>query len=150
MLQTVSSLFVNPVFGVQPSLDQEKEICTVQSLVQFVQATIFLYFLLQVMMLTSWMLGPKLDWRSNFQEQIIFRPIFFLPYYLDWQGQGMPNKRSCRTCGDVLTPTAVCNICKEYIRWLCRKCYRIEDVTHAHTFPNVEPSWAGLMLLRLY
>lgn len=63
MQQTVSLRFVNPVFGVQPSLDQEKEMCTVQTLVQFVQATIFLYFLLQVMMLTNWMLDPKLDWR---------------------------------------------------------------------------------------
>ena len=41
----------------------QKEMCTLQALVQFVQATIFLYFLLQEMTFTSWMLNPKVDWR---------------------------------------------------------------------------------------
>jgi len=48
----------------------------------------------------------------------------------------MPNKKSCRACGNHLTPTVVCYICKEYISWTCRKCSRIEDVTHAHAILN--------------
>jgi hypothetical protein len=59
----------------------------------------------------------------------------------------MPNKRSCRACGDDLTPTKVCNVCKESIQWLCRKCFRIEDVTHAHTFSNVEHKWETLITI---
>jgi hypothetical protein len=55
----------------------------------------------------------------------------------------MPNKRSCRACGNDLTPTTVCNICNEYIKWLCRRCTRMDDVTHVHTFPNLEHEIGG-------
>jgi hypothetical protein len=44
----------------------------------------------------------------------------------------MPHRLSCRACGTSLTPRAVCNVCNEYICWICSRCNRTEDVTHVH------------------
>ena len=39
---------------------------------------------------------------------------------------------SCRECGIHLTPTSICNLCLEHVSWICRKCLKIDDVTHKH------------------
>jgi len=45
--------------------------------------------------------------------------------------------RSCRACGTHLEPTSVCNICKEYVSWICHKCFRMDDVTHRHDYCRI-------------
>jgi len=48
-------------------------------------------------------------------------------------GRSAMNKyynRSCRGCGTHLTPTSICNLCLEHVSWICRKCLKIDDVTH--------------------
>jgi len=47
------------------------------------------------------------------------------------------NKNSCRACGNHLFPTSVCNICTEYLSWICTKCNKMEDVTHSHTYSRI-------------
>ena len=49
----------------------------------------------------------------------------------------MFNKISCRGCGTYLTPSATCNICQEYVSWICGKCNRIEDCVHTHNYCRV-------------
>lgn len=47
------------------------------------------------------------------------------------------NKDSCRACGSYLIPISVCNICREYVSWICAKCNKIEDVTHSHNYCRI-------------
>lgn len=47
------------------------------------------------------------------------------------------NKDSCRACGSYLVPSSVCNICREYVSWICTKCNKMEDVTHSHSYCRV-------------
>jgi hypothetical protein len=47
--------------------------------------------------------------------------------------------RSCRACGSVLEPTLVCDICTEYISWICCKCFRTDEVIHKH---NILPDYS--------
>ena len=49
----------------------------------------------------------------------------------------MYNRGSCKACGTHLTPSAICNICKEYVSWICGKCYKMDDVTHSHNYCRV-------------
>ena len=49
----------------------------------------------------------------------------------------MFNKECCRGCGFCLTPIATCNICQEYVSWICCKCDRIEDYNHAHNYCRI-------------
>ena len=49
----------------------------------------------------------------------------------------MYDRGSCKACGTHLTPSAICNICKEYVSWVCGKCYKIDDVTHSHNYCRV-------------
>ena len=49
----------------------------------------------------------------------------------------MFNKVSCRACGSYFIPTSVCNICREYVTWMCTRCGNIDDVTHSHTYSLV-------------
>lgn len=49
----------------------------------------------------------------------------------------MFNKDSCRACGSYLIPSSVCNICREYVSWICAKCNKIEDVTHSHNYCGI-------------
>ena len=44
----------------------------------------------------------------------------------------MYNKESCKACGTYLTSVSLCNVCKEQISWVCSKCAKMYDVTHAH------------------
>lgn len=49
----------------------------------------------------------------------------------------MFNKESCRGCGICLTPFATCNICQEYVSWMCCKCDKIEDCIHSHNYCRI-------------
>ena len=49
----------------------------------------------------------------------------------------MYDRGSCKACGTHLTPSAICNICKEYVKWVCGKCYKMDDVTHSHNYCRV-------------
>jgi hypothetical protein len=43
----------------------------------------------------------------------------------------MPNKKeSCRGCGTLLSPKAICNDCEESVLRIYSKGGKIEDVTH--------------------
>ena len=44
----------------------------------------------------------------------------------------LSHKGSCRSCGSHFIPVDACKICKEYIRWICSRCNKSEDVTHKH------------------
>ena len=44
------------------------------------------------------------------------------------------NKEYCRGCGSFLKVTSLCNVCLEYVSWKCGKCYKVDDVTHSHTY----------------
>ena len=50
----------------------------------------------------------------------------------------MSHKECCRACGTYLTPISTCNICEEYVSWVCGRCEKIEDVTHIHTYYRSE------------
>jgi predicted amidophosphoribosyltransferase len=45
--------------------------------------------------------------------------------------------RSCRACGTHLEPTSICSICKEDVSWICGKCFKLDDVTHRHTYYRI-------------
>ena len=47
------------------------------------------------------------------------------------------NKDSCRACGNYLIASSVCNICREYVSWVCSKCNKMEDVTHSHAYCRI-------------
>lgn len=47
------------------------------------------------------------------------------------------NKDSCRVCGSCLISSSVCNICREYVSWVCAKCNKMEDVTHSHNYCRI-------------
>ena len=51
---------------------------------------------------------------------------------------GMFNKNSCRMCGSILTPSALCKICKESVKWTCYKCNKIEEVKHSDYYYNLD------------
>jgi len=44
----------------------------------------------------------------------------------------MYNKYSCKVCGTYLTSVSLCEVCEEQISWMCSKCDKMYDVTHAH------------------
>jgi hypothetical protein len=44
----------------------------------------------------------------------------------------MYNKESCKACGTYLTSVSLCEVCEEQISWVCSKCDKMYDVTHAH------------------
>jgi predicted amidophosphoribosyltransferase len=50
----------------------------------------------------------------------------------------MSHKECCRACGMDLTPISTCNICEEYVSWVCGRCEKIEDVTHIHTYSRYD------------
>lgn len=49
----------------------------------------------------------------------------------------MSNKESCRGCGFCLIPFATCNICQEYVSWICCRCERIDDCNHIHNYCRI-------------
>jgi hypothetical protein len=65
----------------------------------------------------------------------------------------MFNKESCRGCGFYLTPIATCNICREYVSWICSKCDKLEDCFHSHNYcrislsKNIDPGFLKLVLI---
>ena len=52
--------------------------------------------------------------------------------------------RSCRACGTHLEPSSVCNVCKEYVCWICSKCFKADDVIHRHNYCII-PRMAGVV-----
>jgi hypothetical protein len=44
--------------------------------------------------------------------------------------------RSCRECGNNLDPGQYCRVCMEGILWICNRCGRLYDATHAHPQSN--------------
>ena len=56
---------------------------------------------------------------------------------------GMFNKNSCRMCGSILRPSALCKICKESLKWTCYKCNKIEEVKHSDYYCTI---WMGRRL----
>ena len=44
----------------------------------------------------------------------------------------MYNKDSCKVCGTYMTFVSLCEVCEEQISWMCSKCDKMYDVTHAH------------------
>lgn len=46
----------------------------------------------------------------------------------------MFNKQSCRGCGNNLSPIVLCNVCGEYVKWICKKCRRLDEADHIHTY----------------
>ena len=64
----------------------------------------------------------------------------------------MFNKESCRGRGFCLTPYAACNICQEYVSWICCNCDKIEDCFHSHNYCRIslgEKIGPGLLKLVL-
>ena len=49
----------------------------------------------------------------------------------------MYKRGSCKACETHLTPSAICNICKEYVSWNCGKCLKMDDVTHRHNYCRI-------------
>ena len=59
-------------------------------------------------------------------------------------GNTLHKSNRLRACDSYLIPSSVCNICGEYVSWICAKCNKMEDVTHSHTYCRI--SYAPKMI----
>jgi hypothetical protein len=65
---------------------------------------------------------------------------------IEWQKDAVSNvnqgrmPRICRSCGNTLGIVRFCGHCREPVKWDCRRCWSMYDLTHNHT--------EGLLLLR--